>query len=1357
MRKGNGKETGRKQLKMDGPLRLLFIERYEEQVMPLVQRLQHHGYPLVWERADTPDVVKSLLAAHPWDLVFCSEHLLQQSNCRLLHIVHKYNPDLPFIVVADNSEGETIVEMMKAGVQNYIFSHNRERVVQVVENELREARQRSEGRHAPDRPSPLSPDIAEHQPTEASLRQIEQRYREITGLISDAVYSFQVDQDGRLVQEWGAETFRKITGYQPDDIDMENWSNLIYPDDVPIMQQRIASFKVGQPAVSEYRIVTRDGEVRWLRDHGRPVWDEAEGRLVRLYGAVQDITEQKKAEEQLAHYHSQLEAMVRQRTEEVAQREKALRENQALLQGIIDHSPATIYVKDRQRRYVQMSQQAITDMHLSRVQVIGKTDDDIFPSWVVESWRETDQQILNTGETLRFEVKVPLEEGERIFLAVKFPIYDARQTICAIGGIATDITELKRAEEKIHHLNTTLANRAAALEASNAELEAFSHSVAHDLRSPLWAIDLMSETLLEEAGGQLAGEGCQYVERIRANVQQMLHKVDALLNLARFTRSEMQIEPVDLSTLAHEVARELQQSEPARHVEVVIANALIVRGDVRLLRIVLENLLSNAWKFTRNQPHARIEVGVMLQDPQGGIYFVCDNGAGFEGGKKHRLFGAFQRLHNKEEYPGTGIGLATVRRIIHRHGGRIWAMGEVGKGATFFFTLQPERETVEQKEAIYSAQLQEVIARLEKENREHTRINEMLQYREEIIQSVTDAIVSTDEAFTIRSWNRAAETIYGWSAAEVIGKSTLEILKTEYPAGSGGAQAMQEQLYREGFWQSELTQHRKDGTRLPVLSAVSLLRDLSGAIIGSVAVNRDRSEQKRTEAALQASETRFQALVERVPVGVVIGQDGKIIYMNGAAERIFGYTIEEAQQLSVWDVLHPDWHEAVQARYQRRQRGEQVPDHFEVKIITGQGAERWLNVTTIVIDLDGQPSFIVIASDRTTYKQAEEDLQQAYLRLETVNRHVAHSRDLLQAIFDSINDGLLLLDPQGVVRAANPALAALFGCSAEELIQQRWDDLCQPHSDEHPGGCAGFPGRWVQAVLHDGKPRRHRDFYIGKDGKARMLAMHGFSVGCSCNLPDVLQAPDLGSVVLHVVDVTETVKVEALMMENERLATGRKLAEIIAHELNTPLQTILFSLELMPDANEEERTLFVQRTREQIERVGTILHQLKDIYQPSTETHDLFDVTTIIEHVLLLVGGRMLQQHIKVERDLAADVPAVYGSADQMRQALLNVVFNAIEAMDEGGVMTVACWEEDETVFVCITDSGKGIAPAILPHIFQPFFSTSDRGSGLGLFVAQKIIRRHRGTIQIESQPGQGTTCLITLPAGAEPERGDPE
>ena len=285
--------------------------------------------------------------------------------------------------------------------------------------------------------------------------------------------------------------------------------------------------------------------------------------------------------------------------------------------------------------------------------------------------------------TIHFENRYRCRDGSYRWLAwTASPVVDG-----CTHAAARDVTEQKRMEGELQHAMEAAEAANLQLAVANKELEAFSYSVSHDLRAPLRSIDGFSEALTEDYAGVLDAEGNSYLQRIRSAAQRMAQLIDDLLDLSRVSRAEMRREEVDLTGTAEAIAAELRTTEPERQASLLIQPGLTATGDPRLLRVVLENLIGNAWKYTAKRSTARIEMGSTCHEGKA-AYFVRDDGAGFDMAYAGKLFGAFQRLHGMNEFPGTGIGLATVQRIIHRHGGRVWAEAAVDQGATFYFTLQ---------------------------------------------------------------------------------------------------------------------------------------------------------------------------------------------------------------------------------------------------------------------------------------------------------------------------------------------------------------------------------------------------------------------------------------------------------------------------------------------------------------------------------------------------------------------------------------------------------------------------------------------------------------------------------------------
>ena len=402
----------------------------------------------------------------------------------------------------------------------------------------------------------------------------------------------------------------------------------------------------------EIEYVTRQGDFFWGNIAAKPI--AVAGRTMNLV-RVTDITDRKQAEE-------------------------ALRESEEFNKRILESSSDCIKLIDLEGRLQYMNAGGQCIMEVDNFSCCLNAE------WV-SLWPEAARPdleaaitIAKTGRMGKFQGFCPTAKGTpKWWDVVVTPMQDEAGQVTQFLAVSRDITVLKQAE--VEFLQTT-----AQLEASNKELEAFAYSVSHDLRSPLRAIDGFSRALLEDYGDQFGAEGKDYFDRIRHNVGRMGTLIDDLLNLSRVSRSEMQYNAVNLSTLVQEQLHELQALEPERQVIGVVAPGAIVSADATLMRVVISNLLQNAWKFTSHHATAHIEFGIMQREEQS-IYFIRDDGAGFDMAYANMLFGVFQRLHNTHEFPGTGIGLATVQRAIHRHGGKVWAEGAVEQGATFYFTV----------------------------------------------------------------------------------------------------------------------------------------------------------------------------------------------------------------------------------------------------------------------------------------------------------------------------------------------------------------------------------------------------------------------------------------------------------------------------------------------------------------------------------------------------------------------------------------------------------------------------------------------------------------------------------------------
>ena len=385
--------------------------------------------------------------------------------------------------------------------------------------------------------------------------------------------------------------------------------------------------------------------------------------------------------------HTQHLTVARQQTSE------ALQQTESMLQLVLDTIPTRVFWKDRDSVYLGCNQLFAKDAGLNEAgEIVGKTDYSLVWKDQAALYRSDDKEVMQSGEPkLYYEEPQTSPSGQLIWLETsKTPLTDGKGNILGILGTYNDVTERKVNEEELlkhrERLEELVRERTNELTAVNEELESFSYSVSHDLRAPLRSIDGFSQAVLEDYAEQLDGAGKDYLQRIRQNTQHMGKLIDDILELSRVASRELKRERIDISEIARDISDALRQAEPERAVEFRILSPLMVEADPQLTMIVLDNLIRNAWKYSSKNASTLIEIG--STSARGRMaFFVRDNGVGFDMQFADKVFSAFQRLHAKSEYEGDGVGLATVQRIIHRHGGEVWVDAEPNKSATFYFTF----------------------------------------------------------------------------------------------------------------------------------------------------------------------------------------------------------------------------------------------------------------------------------------------------------------------------------------------------------------------------------------------------------------------------------------------------------------------------------------------------------------------------------------------------------------------------------------------------------------------------------------------------------------------------------------------
>ncbi len=533
------------------------------------------------------------------------------------------------------------------------------------------------------------------------------------------------------------------------------------------------------------------------------------------------------------------------------------------------------------------------------------------------------------------------------------------------------------------------------------------------------------------------------------------------------------------------------------------------------------------------------------------------------------------------------------------------------------------------------------------------------------------------------------------------------------------------------------------GAALPgsTQAALAELASLAGQVLAQRHAAGTTAAQQ-AEQALIESEARYRTLVETSPGAILLTNlEGQIQFCNQQAAHLFGYERardllgKNGADLLVSGPLAP-------GSLAHVRQGAESGDlrNIEYTMRRRDGTRFPAEVSSAVVaNQHGMPdALIVIVRDISERKQAEDALTDAYEHLAELNEHLSHSHTLLQAVFDGLDDGLLLLDHTGAVQASNRALAALFGSTPEKLVGQPWAALYPRLAPDTPGP----PG--TRFELQQRRRYQHTR-YQNLEGSTRILDVQ--------TIPLPLQGAGQGGgqVIVHVADVTERVQLHERVIANERFAASGRLAASVAHEINTPLQSIQTALGLIGVADEERRATYLTHALEETQRVARIVRQLLDLYRPGG-TPGPVNLNTLAERLLLLIGKRLRDQRVSVETALDAELPDMHGRADELMQLVLNLLVNAIDAMPEGGTLRIctrATSEPPDHIEVVISDTGSGISPHMQQRIFEPFVTTREQGTGLGLSICSQIVERHGGRIALASRLDAGSTFTVVLPRSA--------
>ena len=886
------------------------------------------------------------------------------------------------------------------------------------------------------------------------------------------------------------------------------------------------------------------------------------------------------------------------------------------------------------------------------------------------------------------------------------------------------------ANQQLRRLNEELAHQKEAVEAVNRDLESFSYSVSHDLRAPLRSITGFSRALMEDCGETLDQDGKRYLHHVQQAAEEMERLIDDILKLARVVRVDLSRGEVDLSAIARQICARLQATDPTRRVDFVVQDQVLVVGDDRLLGVLLENLLGNAWKFTGKRDQARIEFGSRPHDAQL-AYFVRDNGAGFAPAYSSKLFGTFQRLHAASEFEGTGIGLATVMRVARRHGGRAWAEGEVDRGATFYFTLA-----------------------LPKAAHETGRGSR-----------------HRSPPFHSRRIRRRHGAQAGARGRQGSGPAAAG---DRGPGDSGvgaGAQHLGPRRQRRG-------DHRGRSGRRPIGSrhrrARPRARDpRSGSGHGGWILDGPGpwARPARRTPAGGPLRHRFETgprhdghLGDVDPMSkplraLVVEDTDRDFELLMRELRKGGYEVTHQRVQTAaamraaladpngWDVVLSDYtlpdFDAPRALATLEESGLDIP----FIIISGTIGEE-IAVSALQA---GASDFLAKGKMARLIPAIERELRECHVRAARRRAEAAlrESEARYRRIIETTNEGLWMIDGENRITFANRRMGALLGCAPGELLGRTAFDFVLPESRpalarslESPR--LGQPAGQIEVRL------------LGEGGAAPWVLLDSTPL-----LED--DDRDAGILVM-VMDISQRRLLEEQLRQAQKIEAIGSLAGGIAHDFNNLLSVILSYTSLVIDgltpgdpirADLEEVAKAGDRARELTRQL--MAFSRKQLIEP--RALDLNPLLLGMERMLHRLLGESFELSLRTEQVLGT----VYTDRSQMEQIVMNLVVNARDAMPNGGRVTIETRNVDldegyasaphevtpgPYVLLAVTDTGVGMDVATQARIFEPFFTTKEpgKGTGLGLSTVFGIVKQSGGHVWVDSEPGKGTTFKIYLP-----------
>ncbi|HQR99833.1 MULTISPECIES: PAS domain S-box protein [unclassified Polaromonas] len=1185
-----------------------------------------------------------------------------------------------------------------------------------------------------------SGDVTGRLAAEARLRDSQERFRSLTQLSSD--WYWELDDQFRFTRmSSGAARFGRLPAGPGGQVLISEYIGRTRWD-IDDNPRNKAAWAVHRAQLEnhetfrdfEYERVDLDGTRIFFSISGEPVFD-MDGKFTGYRGVGTDITARKQTEAALVASEARFRSVVG-----------------ALAEGVI--------MRDAEGRILDCNASAERILGQTLAQMRGQTL--VGPEW--QTLREDGSLMAEDERPSAVARRKGLPQsnvvvcyrkpdGRDLWVLINVrPLFDnARDAPSGFVSTFTDITERKRAEMEIVRLNVDLENRVsrrtAQLEAANTELEAFSYSVAHDLRSPLSSIDGYCALLQKAVSPQADERANHYLSRIRGGVRRMGELTDGLLLLARLSRTSLNWETVDLGAEAARVVAQLSETEPGREVQVTVEPGMLARADVSLIRQVLENLISNAWKFSAKKTRTEIMIGRETVADQPPVYFVRDNGAGFDMAYADKLFGTFQRLHSPEEFAGSGIGLATVKRIIIRHGGRIWASSVLGEGSTFYFTLGSDQGNALPGDDVSGEDAGIALALPRSRHLFRDTGPAARDTAGSLISSDNDIFSAGDQQFSsafehaaigmaliainsrrIRV-NSAFCQMLGYSEAEMLARTVHDLTHPDDIEWD----LLQRKRALDGeieTYQREKRYIHKSGHIVWGSLTCSLVRDPDRKPLHFIVQVQDTTERKEAERILRESEERFRALTE-LSSDWFWQQDEnfRFVPVPGEATRLSAIS-RDAIGKTPWELNHVDMDDRVWEGHKAQLARHEVFRDLEISLLGRKGSVRHISIS-------GEPIFD--SSGRFTgYHGTGRDTTEMH----RVSNALRDSEQQLREITDTVPALIAYVDKAQRFRFHNRAYEEGFGLSHEQidgktLLEVMGEELYQVVRAQVDEVLSGYPvvyERTQKTARGD-----HRDYVVNYfprygDGKEEGEVIGFYSLAT---------------------DVTELKRIDR--MKSEFVST-------VSHELRTPLTSIRGSLGLISggvagELPERVKTL-VDIARNNCERLIRLINDILDIEKIESGKMRLdlqvVDLQPLLVQVLAANEGFGAAQNVSLRLNFPEGDLRVHVDTDRLAQVVTNLLSNAMKYSPPGGVVEVDVKRAGLGVRVEVRDHGPGVPEEFRKRIFQKFSQadSSDTrqkgGTGLGLNISRAIVERLGGSVGFDSKVGVGSTFFFELPEWKE-------